>query len=119
MGGTFRVAGYADGENFLRSVEVVFQIHRGGAHAMEKLDKWICPVCNNELILTEYPSKRGFKLKCKGSDGIPHEMRIYLSGFRKDAPFLPVPIQFPAPESAPEKSRAKQLLERARLAAAA
>lgn len=84
---------------------------------MEKLDSWVCPLCNSELILTEYPSKRGWKLTCKGTDAVPHGLRIYLSGFRKDASFLPGPKVMP--ETPKTNSRAKELLERAaRLAAA-
>jgi len=80
------------------------------------LDTWACPVCNSPLILTEYPSKRGFRLTCKGTDAIPHRLRIYLEGFRKDVSFLPGPM-FPRLRLR-EKNRAKELLARAaRLAA--
>jgi hypothetical protein len=80
------------------------------------LDSWACPVCNSPLILTEYPSKRGFRLTCKGTDAIPHRLRIYLEGFRKDSSFLPVPSV--PPVEASRTSRAKELLARAeRLAA--
>jgi hypothetical protein len=79
------------------------------------LSSWCCPLCNSPLILKEYPSKRGFILKCKGTDAVPHELRIYLSGFRKDASFLPGPrvtaveLELPVPKT----SRAKELLARA------
>ena len=78
------------------------------------IENWCCPLCKSPLILNEYPSKRGFILKCKGTDAVPHELRMYLSGFRKDASFLPAPrvvaveIDTPMP-----RSRAKELLERA------
>jgi len=75
------------------------------------LDTWACPVCNSPLILTEYPSKRGFRLTCKGTDAIPHRLRIYLEGFRKDVSFLPGPNVPPA--ETPRKNRAKELLARA------
>jgi len=78
---------------------------------MEKLDSWACPVCQSELILREYPSKRGFVLTCKGTDAIPHSLRIYLSGFRKDVPFLPAPKV--AAAETPRNSRVKELLARA------
>jgi hypothetical protein len=75
------------------------------------LDNWRCPLCNSPLILKEYPSKRGFILKCKGTDAVPHELRTYLSGFRKDASFLPgLKV---APVEMPRTSRAKDLLARA------
>ena len=73
------------------------------------LDSWACPLCNSPLILTEYPSKRGFRLTCKGIDAVPHRLRIYLEGFRKDASFLPAPAVMPAPRN----SRVKDLLTRA------
>ena len=75
------------------------------------LDSWTCPLCNSPLILTEYPSKRGFRLTCKGTDSVPHRMRIYLEGFRKDASFLPGPKV--APVETPRTSRVKDLLSRA------
>ncbi|HET7107807.1 MAG TPA: hypothetical protein VFI38_13435 [Candidatus Acidoferrum sp.] len=75
------------------------------------LATWCCPLCNSPLIQKEYPSKRGFILKCKGTDAVPHELRIYLSGFRKDASFLPAPKV--APVEMPRTSRAKELLARA------
>ena len=79
------------------------------------LDTWTCPLCNESLFVREYPSKRGFVLVCKGSDAVPHRLRIYLEGFRKDVSFLPAPKVAPEPA---RKSRAKELLERAeRLAA--
>lgn len=89
---------------------------------MEKLNKWVCPACNSEMIVDEWknPSGRkpGFKLTCYGTDSIPHRLRIFLEGFRKDAPFLlgsQVTVETPA-----RTSRAKELLERAaRLANAA
>ena len=73
---------------------------------IEKLSEWICPVCSQQLLLTEYKSGRGFLLKCKGSDAIPHELRIYLGGFRPDAPFLP------ANKSAEKKAKIKEMLAR-------
>jgi hypothetical protein len=76
---------------------------------MQKLDSWVCPVCNSLLILTEYPSKRGFRLTCKGTDAVPHRLRIYLEGFRKDVSFLPGTV---AAETK-KNSRVKELLERA------
>lgn len=84
---------------------------------MEKLDSWACPVCNSPLILTEYPSKRGWRLTCKGTDAIPHRLRIYLEGFRKDVSFLPVPKV--AAAETPRNSRVKDLLSRAERIAAA
>jgi hypothetical protein len=75
------------------------------------LTTWTCPLCKSELVLKEYPSKRGFILKCYGTDAVPHELRIYLSGFRKDASFLPGPKV--APVEMPRTSRAKELLARA------
>lgn len=89
---------------------------------MEKLDKWLCPVCNGEMILTQFPNpsgrKPGFKLQCKGSDAVPHRLRIFLEGFRADVSFLPAPKI--ATENLPRNSRSKELLERAaRLANAA
>jgi hypothetical protein len=55
------------------------------------LSNWACPLCNSLLNLTEYPSKRGWRLTCKGTDAVPHRLRIYLEGMRKDASFLPAP----------------------------
>jgi len=82
----------------------------------KSLDSWACPLCNSSLILKEYPSKRGFVLVCKGTDAVPHRLRIYLEGFRKDSSFLPVPNV--PPVEASRTSRAKELLARAeRLAA--
>jgi hypothetical protein len=111
-----RVARGAHGENFFRTCAVARKIPGGGDRSMEKLESWVCPLCNSPLILREYPSKRGFVLTCKGTDAVPHSLRMYLSGFRKDASFLPGPTI--APEQK-KTSRAKELLERAsRLAAA-
>jgi hypothetical protein len=81
------------------------------------LDSWACPVCNSPVILTEYPSKRGFRLTCKGTDAIPHRLRIYLEGFRKDVSFLPAPKV--AGAEPPRNSRVKDLLSRAERIAAA
>lgn len=75
------------------------------------LDTWTCPLCNSALNLREYPSRRGFVLVCKGTDAVPHRMRIYLEGFRKDAPFLPAPKVTPV--EMPRVSRTKELLSRA------
>jgi len=62
------------------------------------------------LSLQEYGTGRGFRLSCKGTDEVPHNLRIYLQGFRKDAPFLPAPkISGVAP-----KTRAASLLARVR-----
>jgi len=89
------------------------------------LDSWACPVCgNSSLILTEYPSKRGFRLLCKGAESTePHYLRIYIQDYRKGASFLPVlkaePAAAEAPAEVPRNSRVKDLLARAaRLAAA-
>ena len=70
-----------------------------------KISEWVCPVCGQELILEEFESRRGFKLTCKGSDSIPHRLRIYLENFRKDASFLPA-----APAS--KKTRIAEMLQR-------
>ncbi len=75
---------------------------QGGA---EKISEWVCPVCGQELNLSEFKSKRGFLLVCKGSDGIPHRLRIYLENFSKDASFLPG-------SSSSKKARIRQMLER-------
>jgi len=88
------------------------------------LSSWACPVCgNSSLILTEYPSKRGFRLLCKGAESAePHYLRIYISDYRKGASFLPVLAVQPAaaPAEVPRTSRVKDLLARAaRLAAEA
>lgn len=74
----------------------------------EKLSEWVCPVCRQKLLLSEFKSKRGVLLQCKGSDSIPHRLRIYLENFRADAPFLP------ANESATRKARLQQMLASAR-----
>src|SRR5258708_5919149 len=76
----------------------------GGTRA-EKISEWVCPVCGQELNLSEFKSQRGFLLVCKGSDGIPHRLRIYLENFRKDASFLPAP-------SSSKKTRLAQMLDR-------
>ena len=78
------------------------------------LSSWACPVCgNSSLILTAYPSKRGFRLLCKGAESTePHYLRIYIQDYRKDASFLPVPKVEPVAES-PRNSRVKDLLARA------
>jgi hypothetical protein len=117
LGGAVRVARHALGEKFFGPCSIVRKIPMGGDLSMEKLDSWVCPVCNSQMILTEYPSKRGFRLLCKGTDSIPHRLRIYLEGFRKDVSFLPTSAV--APETV-RSSRSKELLERAaRLADAA
>jgi len=55
-------------------------------------------------------TKPGFSLICNGSQAIPHELRMYLGGFRLDAPFLP-----PSKSSdSPSKTRAASLLARVR-----
>ena len=105
-----RVARGTHGEKFFLSCSIVRKIPGGGDRSMQNLDSWVCPLCNSPLILREYPSKRGFVLTCKGTDAVPHSLRIYLSGFRKDASFLPGPAI--APEQK-KTSRVKELLERA------
>ncbi len=76
---------------------------------MPKLD-WVCPLCNSLLTLTPYPKGRGFRLDCKGTDTIPHRLRIYLDGFRKDSPFLVGPKVSPVVSN----NRAGALLSRVR-----
>ncbi len=75
-----------------------------GEHT-QKLSEWVCPVCGQDLNFSEFKSQRGFLLVCKGSDGIPHRLRIYVENFRKDASFLPAP-----PSS--KKTRLAQMLDR-------
>jgi len=75
-----------------------------GAQA-EKISEWVCPICGQELILSEFKSKRGFRQVCKGSDAIPHRLRIYTENFRKDASFLPT-------SNSSKKARIAQMLER-------
>ena len=83
----------------------VVEFPGGHGAPTEKISEWTCPVCNQALILSEYKSQRGFLLVCKGSDGIPHRLRIYLENFRKDAPFLPSP-------ASSKKARLAQMLDR-------
>lgn len=86
----------------------------------KRLDEIPCPLCGDtgmELIgyasnATAYPSHRGYKLHCKGR-GEPHDLRIFVSGMRKDSPYLPKPAEVEPVAEAPRKSRAKELLERA------
>src|SRR5258708_37765197 len=66
----------------------VIEFPAAQAHS-EKISEWVCPLCRQELILSEVKSKRGFLLTCKGADGVPHRLRIYLENFNKDASFLP------------------------------
>lgn len=82
-----------------------------------KISEWVCPLCRQELILSEFKSRRegsdlprGFVLTCKGSDTVPHRLRIYLENFSKDASFLPG-------SNKSKKERAKQLLERLKVGA--
>jgi hypothetical protein len=96
------------GKGFRSASAVGCQITEG-ATRVEKLNDWICPICSQPLILNPYPSGRGFKLLCKGADGAPHELRIYLSGFRKDASFLPSKV---SGVEHSRKSRALLLLDR-------
>ncbi len=70
-----------------------------------KISEWVCPLCGQDLNFSEYKSKRGFLLVCKGSDGIPHRLRIYLENFSKDASFLPA-------SASSKKTRIAQMLER-------
>jgi len=70
-----------------------------------KISEWVCPVCGQELNFSEYRSRRGFLLVCKGSDTVPHRLRIYLENFRKDASFLPA-------SASSKKTRIAQMLER-------
>lgn len=81
---------------------------------MEKLGSVVCPFCKSpDLIVSEYPSKRGWRLTCKGQDG--HRVRIYAEGIQDAVASSPDPA--PVLEI-PRKSKAKELLERAaRLAA--
>ena len=79
-----------------------------------KLDSWACPICNSPLNIEAFknPSGRqpGFTLICNGTDEVPHELKMYLKGFRKDASFLPAPkVSGVAP-----KTRAASLLARVR-----
>jgi len=85
----------------------VVEFPGGHGAPTEKISEWTCPVCNQPLILSEYKSQRGFLLVCKGSDGIPHRLRIYLENFRKDAPFLPAA----AAASITKKARLAQMLK--------
>ncbi len=77
-----------------------------GQAPAEKISEWLCPVCGQSLMLSEFRSKRGFLLVCKGSDTIPHRLRIYLENFSKDASFLPG-------SSSSKKTRIQQLLAKA------
>ncbi len=83
---------------------------RGAAAKIEKLSEWKCPLCRQEMNLLEFKSKPGFLLVCKGSDAIPHRLRIYLENFSKDASFLPGSMQS-------KKARVQQLLERVKAGA--
>jgi ssDNA-binding Zn-finger/Zn-ribbon topoisomerase 1 len=76
----------------------------------EKISEWVCPLCRQEMILSEFKSKRGFLLVCKGADNVPHRLRIYLENFSKDASFLPS-----SPSS--KKERVQQLLNRVKAGA--
>jgi hypothetical protein len=80
---------------------------------MPAFDSWICPLCNQPLSLLPYPKGRGFRLDCKGSDAIPHRLRIYLDGFRKNSPFLVAKVAGASPEES-RSSRVKALLSRVR-----
>ena len=85
---------------------------RGCLGPMEKLlESVVCPVCKGSLILAEYPSKRGWRLLCKGAG---HRVRIYAEFFKNAVmPEAPAPVA-----EMPRTSRTKELLERAaRLAA--
>jgi hypothetical protein len=75
-----------------------------------KISEWVCPLCRQELILSEYKSKRGFLLVCKGADAVPHRLRIYLENFSKDASFLPG-------STSSKKARVQQLLNRVKAGA--
>lgn len=77
---------------------------------------WFCPLCKEQLQLKPYPKGGGFVLLCKGTDAVPHRLRIYLDGFRKDAPFLLPPKV--AGEPHPRKNRLAELKARAERAAA-
>jgi len=76
----------------------------------EKISEWVCPLCRQEMILTEFKSKRGFLLVCKGADRVPHRLRIYLENFRKDASFLPG-------SASSKKERIQQMLNRVKAGA--
>jgi len=76
------------------------------ARTEKKIGEWVCPACGQELMLSEFKSKRGFLLVCKGSDTIPHRLRIYLENFSKEASFLPG-------SSSSKKARIQQLLAKA------
>lgn len=73
-----------------------------------------CPVCGDTLNVRPFLNAKrpGFVLECWGSDSLPHTIKMYLSDFRGDAPFLAG--SFPAAVQTPgRKARASALLERA------
>jgi hypothetical protein len=76
-----------------------------------KISEWVCPLCGQELILSEYKSRRGFVLLCKGAENLPHRLRIYLENFRKEASFLPG-------STSSKKERIQQMLNRVKTGAA-
>lgn len=79
---------------------------------------WFCPLCKEKLEMRAYPKGKGFVLVCKGTEAVPHRLRIYLDGFRPDAPFLLGP-KVEGEAHPVRKSKIAELLERARKVAAA
>lgn len=81
--------------------------------------EWFCPLCKEQMSVTPYPNpsgkRPGFRLDCKGTDAVQHRLRIYLDGFRVDAPFLLAPKVAGTP---PRNSKVRELLQRARELAA-
>ena len=69
-----------------------------------------CPFCKESLSVRAFINAKrpGFVFECWGTDAFPHSVKMYLSDFRGDAPFLA------AMQSPGRKARAGALLERAK-----
>ncbi len=73
---------------------------------------WNCPACGETLNVRPFLNAKrpGFVFECWGQENFPHTIKMYLSDFRGDAPFLA--SSFPATHTPGRKARAGALLER-------
>src|SRR5437899_10250608 len=55
---------------------------------------WTCLACGEPLRPTPYPSGRGFKAVCMGTDSNPHRFQMYVSKLRRQDVLLLLCAEF-------------------------
>jgi len=74
---------------------------------MAKPEPLPCPICEQEMESKPYATAEGFRYVCKGSEGEPHRVTVYVQFYQKRGPGRP------RTELVAAGSRAEGLLERA------